>query len=38
MLELATPDQLQELKRQRAEDAAVDAEAIRLWREARDNP
>jgi flavin reductase (DIM6/NTAB) family NADH-FMN oxidoreductase RutF len=32
MLELATSDQRDEMKRQRIEDAAVDAEAIRRWR------
>ena len=34
-LELATPEQVRELKRQRAEDAALDAEAVRRWREKR---
>ena len=34
-LELATPDQVRELKRQRLEDAALDAEAIRRWRGTR---
>jgi flavin reductase (DIM6/NTAB) family NADH-FMN oxidoreductase RutF len=38
MLELATPDQLQELKRQRAEDDAKDTEAIRSWRKACNHP
>jgi flavin reductase (DIM6/NTAB) family NADH-FMN oxidoreductase RutF len=34
-LELATPEQVREMKRQRMEDAAIDAEAIRRWRERR---
>jgi flavin reductase (DIM6/NTAB) family NADH-FMN oxidoreductase RutF len=33
MLELATAEHLQELKRQRMQDAAADAEIIRQWRE-----
>jgi flavin reductase (DIM6/NTAB) family NADH-FMN oxidoreductase RutF len=35
MLELAAPEQMQELKRQRGEDARRDAEAIRAWRSGR---
>lgn len=35
VLQLATPDQRQELKRQRDEDAAIDAEAIRGWHRER---
>src|SRR5262249_25234990 len=34
-LECATPDQGQELNRQRLEDGAFDAEAIRRWRGTR---
>jgi flavin reductase (DIM6/NTAB) family NADH-FMN oxidoreductase RutF len=33
MLELASPQQVQELKQQRSQDAAADAEIIRQWRE-----
>jgi flavin reductase (DIM6/NTAB) family NADH-FMN oxidoreductase RutF len=35
LLELAPPDRLAELKRQRHHDAHVDAEAIRAWRQRR---
>ena len=34
-LQLATPEQVRELKKQRAEDAALDLDAIRRWRESR---
>ena len=35
LLELASPQQLAELKRQRAADSHLDAEAIRVWRQTR---
>jgi flavin reductase (DIM6/NTAB) family NADH-FMN oxidoreductase RutF len=35
LLQLAPPERLREMKRQRQRDAVVDAEAIRAWRAAR---
>jgi flavin reductase (DIM6/NTAB) family NADH-FMN oxidoreductase RutF len=38
LLELCPPDKLAELKRQRHQDSVTDAEAIQLWRQARNGP
>ena len=38
VLQLAAPEQLRELKAQLASDGALDAKAIRAWRDARSRP